>query len=138
MKIRVVSSKEEIFGLNSNERIVHFAFRPSNKDILRLVEICPKVEVIQLPTSYKRLVSKSIEVFLKMQRIQLIEGEVWGHRKDMSEYYSIPSSVVEKIRELKSEGTPAESIKEKVSKVSKLGPEMVSYILKKEVSALKI
>ena len=135
MKIRVVSSKEETFTLDSNERIVHFAFRPSNKDILRLVEICPKIEVIQLPKCYKLLVSKSIEIFLKMQRIQLIEGEVWGHRKYMSEYYSIPSSSIEKIRELELEGTPTESIEENVSKVSKLGPEMVAYILKKEASA---
>ena len=54
MKIRVVSSREEISTLNPNERIIHLAFRPSNKDILTLVEACPKIEVIQLPTSYKR------------------------------------------------------------------------------------
>src|SRR5664279_3722241 len=118
MKIRVVSSKEEIFTLNPGERIVHLAFRPSNKDIFSLVENCPKIEVIQLPKSYKRTVSKSIEMFLEMQRIQLIEGDVWGHRKDINEYYSIPSSVIEKIRELKSEGTPAERIEEKVSRES--------------------
>jgi hypothetical protein len=135
MRIRVVSSREEIFTLNPNERIVHLAFRPSNKDIFALVETCPKIEVIQLPKSYKRTVSKSIEMFLEMQRIQLIEGDVWGHRKDINEYYSIPSSVIEKIRELKSEGTPAERIEEKVSRESKLNPEMVAYILTKEASA---
>ena len=115
MKIRVVSSREEISTLNPNDRIVHMAFRPSNKDILALVEACPKIEVIQLPKSYRRTVSKSIEMFLGMQRIQLIEGDVWGHRKDINEYYSIPSSVIEKIKELKSEVTPAERIEEKVS-----------------------
>ena len=135
MKIRVDSSREEIFTLNPNERVVHLAFRPSNKDIFALVETCPKVEVIQLPKSYRRTVSKSIEMFLEMQRIQLIEGDVWGHRKDINEYYSIPSSVIEKIRELKSEGTPAERIEEKVSRESKLNPEMVAYILTKEASA---
>ena len=135
MKIRVVSSREEIFTLNPNERVVHLAFRPSNKDIFALVETCPKIEVIQLPKSYRRTVSKSIEMFLEMQRIQLIEGDVWGHRKDINEYYSIPSSVIEKIRELKSEGTPAERIEEKVSRESKLNPEMVAYILTKEASA---
>ena len=98
MKIRVVSSREEIFTLNSNERVVHLAFRPSNKDIFGLVETCPKIEVIQLPQSYKRTVSKSIEMFLEMQRIQLIEGDVWGHRKDLNEYYDVPSSVIEKIK----------------------------------------
>lgn len=132
MKIRVVSSREEIITLNPNERIVHMAFRPSNRDIFALVETCPKIEVIQLPKSYRRTVSKSIEMFLEMQRIQLIEGDVWGHRKDINEYYSIPSSVIEKIRELKLEGAPAERIEEKVSRESKLKPEMVAYILSKE------
>ena len=135
MEIRIVSSRDEIFTLNPNERIVHLAFRPSNKDILGLVEVCPKIEVIQVPKSYKRTISKSIEMFLKMKRIQLIEGDVWGHRKDINEYYTVPTSVIDQIKELKSEGTPAEKIEEKVSKESKLNPEMVGYILKKEASA---
>ncbi len=135
MKIRVVSSREEIFTLNSNERIVHLAFRPSNKDILGLVETCPKIEVIQLPKSYRRTVSKSIEMFLKMQRIQLVEGDVWGHRKDISEYYTIPSSVIEKIKEMKIEGKSTEDIEAKVSMESKLNPGMVAYIVNKETPA---
>jgi len=33
-----------------------------------------------------------------MQRVlQLIEGDVWGYRKDINEYYSIPSSFIKKI-----------------------------------------
>jgi len=135
MKIRVVSSSEEISTLNPNERIVHLAFRPSNKDIFGLVEACPKTEVIQLPKSYKSTVSKSIEMFLEMQKIQLIEGEVWGHRKDLNEYSNIPASVIERIKELKSEGTPVERIGERVSRESKLSPEMVAYILTKETPA---
>ena len=132
MRIRVVSSREEIFTLNPNERLVHLAFRPSNKDILGLVETCPKVEVIQLPKSYMRTVSKSIEMFLQMQRVQLIEGDVWGHRKDINEYYSISSSVIEKIKEMKNEGKATEEIEKKISRESKLNPEMVAYILTKE------
>jgi len=62
MKFRVVNSREEISTLNPNERVVHLAFRPSNKDIFALVETCPKIEVIQLPKSYRRTVSKSIDV----------------------------------------------------------------------------
>jgi hypothetical protein len=135
MQIRVVSSREEIFTLNPNERIVHLTFRPSNKDFFVLIEACPKIEVIQLPKSYRRTVSKSIELFLEMQRIQLIEGDVWGHRKDLNEYYNVPTSVIEKIKEMKSEGTPAEDIEAKVSRESKLNPEMVGYILNKETHA---
>ena len=70
-----------------------------------------------------------------MQRIQLIEGDVWGHRKDINEYYTVPTSVIEKIKEMKSEGTPAEGIEAKISRESKLNPEMVGYILNKEASA---
>jgi len=135
MKIRVVSSREEIFTLNPNERIVHLAFRPSNKDIFGLVETCPKIEVIQLPKSYMVTVSKSIEMFLEMQRIQLLEGDVWGHRKDINEYYTVPSSVLEKIKEMKLEGKSTEDIEAKISRESKLKPEMVAYILTKEAPA---
>ena len=135
MKIRVVSSREEIFTLNSNEKVVHLAFRPSNKDIFGLVETCPKIEVVQIPKSYMNTVSRSIEMFLEMQRIQLLEGDVWGHRKDINEYYSVPSSVIEKIRTMKTEGKSAEDIEAKISKESKLNPEMVAYILAKETPA---
>lgn len=129
MKIRVVSSRNEILSLNPNEKVVHLAFRPSNKDIFLLVETCPKLEVIQLPISYKRTVSRAIEMFLEMQKVQLLEGDVWGHRKDINEYYTISSSVVSKIRSMRAEGTPIEKIAEKVVQESKLTPEMISYIL---------
>ena len=129
MKIRIVSSREEIFTLNSNEHVVHLAFRPSNKDIFSLVETCPKIDVIQLPKSYMSTVSKSVEMFLEMQRIQLIEGDVWGHRKDLNEYYTIPSSVTEKIKEMKIEGKSNEDIEAKVSRESKLSSVMVAYIM---------
>jgi hypothetical protein len=135
MRIRVVSSREEIFTLNSNERIVHLAFRPSNKDIFGLVETCPKIEVIQLPKSYMATVSKSMEMFLEMQRIQLLEGDVWGHRKDLNEYYTVPSSVIEQIKEMKLEGKSTEDIEQEVSKKNKINPEMVDYILTKETLA---
>jgi hypothetical protein len=61
MKIRVVSTREEIFTLNSNEPVVHLAFRPSNKDIFGLVETCPKIEVI----SYLNLTSSRSQNLLR-------------------------------------------------------------------------
>ena len=135
MKIRVVSSREEIFTLNPNEKIVHLAFRPSNKDIFGLVETCPKIEAILIPKSYMNTVSESMKMFLEMQRIQLIEGDVWGHRKDINEYYTISSTVLEKIKDMKTEGKSAQDIEVKVSRESKLTPGMVAYILNKETAA---
>jgi hypothetical protein len=133
--IRVVSSRETISTLNPDERVVHMAFRPSNKDIFELVETCPKIEVIQLPQSYKRKISKSVERFLEMRKIQFIEGEIWGHRKDMDEYYSIPYSMIERIRKMKTEGKSTEIIGERVSKESKLNPEILTYMVAKGLHA---
>ncbi len=133
MKIRVVSSRNEIISLNPNERVVHLAFRPSNKDIFLLVETCPKLEVIQIPKSYKRTISRAIEMFLEMQKIQLLEGDVWGHRKDINEYYTVPPSIMTEIRNLKAQGTPNERIAEKIAKERKLNPKMISYILNRRL-----
>ena len=135
MRIRVVSSREEIFTLNPNEHIVHLAVRPSNKDIFALVETYPKIEVIQLPKSYMATISKSMEMFLEMQKIQPIEGDVWGHRKDINKYYTIPSSVTEKIKDMKYEGKLNEDIEAKVSREYRLNPKMVAYIRSKDTSA---
>ncbi len=132
MKIRVVSSRNEILSLNPDEKIVHLAFRPSNKDIFLLVETCPKLEVIQIPKSYKKTVSRAIEMFLEMQKVQLLEGDVWGHRKDLNEYYTVPPSVTTKIRNLKAESLPNEKIAEKVAREHKLNPKMISYILNRK------
>lgn len=132
MKIRVVSSRDEILSLNPNEKIIHLAFRPSNKDIFLLVETCPKLEIVQLPNSYQRTISKSMQMFLEMQKIQLLEGDVWGHRKDINEYYTVPASVMNKIRIMKVEGVPNDKIAEKMTKESKLNQKMILYILNKK------
>ncbi len=131
MKIRVVSSREEIPNLNSNERVVHLAFRPSNKDILMLVETCPKIEAIQLSKSFIKTVSKSIEMFLEMQNINLLEGDVWGHRKDINEYYNVSQNVLEKIQELKAKRFTNEAIAEKLSGINKVKSDLILYILSK-------
>jgi hypothetical protein len=131
MKIRVVSSRNEILSLNPDEKVVHLAFRPSNKDIFLLVETCRKLEVIQLPKSYKRTASRAIEMFLEMQKVQLLEGDVWGHRKDIKEYYTIPPSIISKIRCMKTEILSCEKNAEKVAQEIKLNPKMVFYILNK-------
>jgi rRNA maturation endonuclease Nob1 len=80
-------------------------------------------------------VSKSIEMFLEMQKIQLLEGDVWGHRKDLNEYYTVPSSVIENIKEMKLEGKFAEDIEARISRERKLNPKMIAYILTRETPA---
>ncbi|MDP2767788.1 MAG: DUF1699 family protein, partial [Candidatus Methanoperedens sp.] len=97
MRIRVVSYKEEINSLGTGEKIIHIAFRPSNKDIFALVQACPNVKAIHIPSSYIKTISSSTKMFLDMQGIALLEGDVWGHRKDINEYSEIKPAVFDRM-----------------------------------------
>ncbi len=78
MKIRIVSSKEEINSLEPSEKLIHLAFRPSITDIISLVQTCPNAKAIHIPASYIKTISNSTRTFLDMQGIALLEGDVWG------------------------------------------------------------
>lgn len=130
VKLRVVSSKNEIDDLNRNEQMVHLAFRASNTDIFRLLQNCPRIRAIQVPTSYRKTLSRASEMFLVMQGIELIEGDVWGHRKDINEYYTIDENIFRRIDQLRANGIDANEIADTVSRETKLSPELVKYVIK--------
>jgi len=130
MKIRVVSSKDEIDTLSNDEEIVHLAFRPSNKDIFTLVGKCPNVKALHIPSSYKKTISGSTQMFLSMQGIDLLEGDVWGHRKDINEYSEVSQRVFDRIKEYRSEGLSEEKIVDKMSKETRLGSDFIKFIMK--------
>lgn len=90
MEFRIVSSREEIATLKETEENIHLAFRPTMKDILILVDHCPYVDNIQIPKSYQKTISKDVSRYLYMKNITLFSGDVWGHRKDMTEYANVP------------------------------------------------
>jgi hypothetical protein len=130
MKIRVVSSKEEIETLSNDEEIVHLAFRPSNKDIFSLVGKCPNVKALHIPGSYKRTISGSTKMYLSMQGIDLLEGDVWGHRKDINEYSEVSKSVFDRIKQSRSEGLSEEKIVDKMTRDTRLGSDFIEFIMK--------
>ena len=132
MRIRVVSSRNEITELSPNERIVHIAFRPSNVDLLDLIKACPRLRAIQVPPSYNKTLSKAIRLFLQMQGVDLLEGDVWGHRKDIDEYYVIEESDIEKIGELIS---GSDSVPSQDQLNTRLSPDMIKYIAKSKMTA---
>ncbi len=130
MKIRVVSSKEEIQSLSENEEIVHLAFRPSNTDIFSLVVKCPSVKALHIPSSYKKTISKSAKMYLEMQGINLLEGDVWGHRKDINEYSEVSQSVYDRIKDYRNEGLSEEEINEKMVRETRLSPDFIEFLMK--------
>jgi hypothetical protein len=69
-------------------------------------------------------------MYLKMQGIELIEGDVWGHRKDINEYYEIPQRVFDHIKQYESEGMPEADIIEKLTIETRLSPDLIAFIFK--------
>ena len=135
MRIRVVSSKDEIAELNPNERIVHLAFRPSNVDFLDLMRSCPRLRAVQVPPSYHKTMSKAIKLFLEMQGIDLLEGDVWGHRKDIDEYYVVDEEAIEEIGNLIKEGESLEEATATIQRKTRLAPDLIRYIAKSKITA---
>ncbi|CAD6493326.1 MAG: hypothetical protein EMLJLAPB_00938 [Candidatus Argoarchaeum ethanivorans] len=132
MKIRVVSSKDEIASLNPRESIIHLTFRPSNKDIFNLVKNCTDLKAIHIPSSYKKTISEATGIFLSMQGIKLLEGDVWGHRKDINEYSEVGLGIYDRINALKSEGLSDEAIAGRINKESRISKDLVKYILENQ------
>ena len=135
MRIRVVSSKDEISHLNPNERIVHLAFRPSNVDFLDLMRSCPRLRAVQVPPSYHKTMSKAIKLFLEMQGIDLLEGDVWGHRKDIDEYYLVDEEAIEEIGTMIKEGESIEDATAAIQRKTRLAPDLIKYIAKSKITA---
>lgn len=135
MRLRVVSSKNEITSLNPNEKLVHLAFRASNVDFLNLMQKCPRLRMIQVPPSYRKTMSNAIQVFLEMQGIELLEGDVWGHRKDLDEYFTVEDTTLEEIRTLTSTGLDMDEMASQIQKKARLGPDLIKYIAKSKITA---
>jgi hypothetical protein len=135
MKLRVVSSKNEIPDLNPNERIVHLAFRPSNVDFLTLMKRCPRLRAIQVPPSYHKTMSKAIKVFLEMQGIDLLEGDVWGHRKDIDEYFMVDEETIGEIESMISSGVGIDEAADLIQKKTRLATDLIKYIAKSKITA---
>ncbi len=135
MKIRIISSREEINSLRPNEKAVHVAFRASNVDYLNLLQKVPRLQMIQVPPSYMRTMSKAIEVFLEMQGVKLLEGDVWGHRKDLDEYFTIEDTTMNEIRSLADSGTSLDDVANQVKKKARIGPDLIKYIAKTRTTA---
>jgi hypothetical protein len=128
MRIRVISSRKEIASVKPNEKAVHMAFRASNVDYLNLLQQVPRIQMIQVPPSYMKTMSKAVEVFLEMQGVKLLEGDVWGHRKDLDEYFTVEDATIEEIHTLADSGVSMDVVAEKVQRKAKISPSLIKFI----------
>ena len=135
MRLRVVSERTEIPNLNPNEKMVHMAFRASNVDFLNLMQRCPRLRMIQVPPSYRKTMSNAIQVFMDMQGIELLQGDVWGHRKDLDEYFTVEDSTIEEIHSLAAIGVSMDDVTDKIQKKTRLNPDLIEFIAKNKITA---
>ncbi|AGB50238.1 Protein of unknown function (DUF1699) [Methanomethylovorans hollandica DSM 15978] len=129
MKIRVVSSKEEIETLHQSEEMIHLAFRPSNTDIFSMIAKCPKLKAIHMPTSYNKTLSKSSLMFLEMQGVKILEGDLWGHREAIEEYSEISQHVYDSIGEYRQKGMSDEDILTQMKTETGLSLDILSFLI---------
>ncbi|MBN1235545.1 MAG: DUF1699 family protein [Methanotrichaceae archaeon] len=135
MRLRVVSARNEIPNLNPNEKTIHMAFRASNVDFLNLMQRCPRMRMIQVPPSYHKTMSNAIQVFLEMQGIELLQGDVWGHRKDLDEYFTVDDTTTEEIRSLAASGVSMDDVTNQMQKKARIGSDLIKYIAKTKMTA---
>jgi hypothetical protein len=130
MRLRGVSARSEIPNLKQNEKMIHLAFRASNIDYLKLLQRCPRLRMIQVPPSYMRTISNAINEFMDMQGIELLKGDVWGHRKDLDEYFTIEDATLNEIRSLAAKGASMNYVAAQVQKKARIGVDLIKYIAK--------
>jgi hypothetical protein len=135
MKIRIISSREEINSIRPNEKAVHMAFRASNVDFLNLIQKAPRLQMVQVPTSYIKTMSNAIEVFLDMQGIELLQGDVWGHRKDLDEYFTVEDATIEEIQSLVASGASMDDVTDKIQRKTRLNPDLIKYVANNKITA---
>jgi hypothetical protein len=78
--------------------------------------------------------SSAIRVFLDMQGIQLLGGDVWGHRKDINEYFTVPDEAVTMIKSMSEKGANPQDIEREVQRAAKLGSDLIKYIAKAKIT----
>jgi hypothetical protein len=79
--------------------------------------------------------SSAIQVFLEMQGIDMLEGDVWGHRKDLDEYFTVEDATLEEIRALAASGASADEVANQIQRKARISSELIKYIAKTKISA---
>jgi hypothetical protein len=79
--------------------------------------------------------SDAILVFLEMQGIELIEGDVWGHRKDLDEYFVVEDEILDEICQMASSGISLDELTSEIQKKARLSHDLVEYIVKTKATA---
>lgn len=130
MKVRVVSSKEEIAQLNPRERVVHLVAPPTSLFLLELIARCLRLEAIEVHPSRLERLSRLSLCLLEVREVKIFPGVIQEHRTDMAKYYTIDEGpIIQRAKELQAEGLDSDEIVEKVARKEEVSPGLVEFIL---------
>jgi hypothetical protein len=59
----------------------------------------------------------------------LLEGDVWGHRKDINEYYEIKPKTIDHMKELKKEGLSEADIMKRMERGSGISNDLLKLLI---------
>jgi hypothetical protein len=79
--------------------------------------------------------TKAIKLFLEMQVIDLLEVDVWGHRKDIDEYYVVDEEAIQEIGARIKQGESIEDASAAIQRRTRLAPDLIKYIAKSKLTA---
>ena len=54
---------------------------------------------------------------------------MWGHRKDINEYYEIKPQILDRIKELKNEGKSKEEMVSKLEMETRLSKDLIKFLV---------
>ena len=122
MKLKIINTREAISTIGRDENFVHFAFRPSLKDIFELMNKVPNLCFVQLAESYNKTTSRILVDIFEMKKITLIVGNIWGHRTDIDEYFRVPVDEIMELSENKN------SVRD-IALLARVDESMVKFVL---------
>ena len=64
-----------------------------------------------------------------MLNIAILEGDIWGHRKDINEYYEIKSEIFDRIAELRTQGASDEKILTRMEVETNLSKDLIKFLM---------
>lgn len=76
IRMRPIRRRDDFENVKDTDECFYIGFRPSSKDLIKLIDSAPMLKVIYIPESYTKTLSQSMIMLLDMKNIQLIVGGI--------------------------------------------------------------
>lgn len=130
MRLKIVNERIEISKLNPDEKMIHLAFGATNVDILNLMQRCPRLRLIQVSPFYRMNMSNALQVFLEMQGIDLLEGDILEKANNFDGYLTVDDITIEAISAMVALGLSTDEVLAHIQEKTMVSPDLVKYIIK--------